>query len=335
LWSLRDSRNNGGTWVHVPPQKIKLLGEIYNGFLPSCLPHQRWPAKHTKKKPQTIDFSLFFLCFSDLFLCFFSFPDLRLSRSFLVHFFSFAYNWWQGGEPQVCRWVEGDEENSRGCRCIWWRPVCADEGSFAASMLMKDGLLWSMVREETGPVSWSVAIAIEETKREEEAAEGKTLGGEVGRRLLGLNRRGKDRFGVTVGTMTIGLWLKNGEGRSRKGDGGRDRSTLVVRRTRDGQLWRHRLALVSKGWATEGGEGRIWNGWGSLALWFLSYVCNLAAKTFTLLMYLMWLMWGDKKLFPFISGKIEWESPPSILVTRNPNWSQRSGTGIGCVKEMY
>jgi hypothetical protein len=114
-------------------------------------------------------------------------------------------------------------------------------------MLMKDGLLWSMVREETGPVSWSVAIAIEETKREEEAAEGKTLGGEVGRRLLGLNRRGKDRFGVTVGTMTIGLWLKNGEGRSRKGDGGRDRSTLVVRRTRDGQLWRHRLALVSKG----------------------------------------------------------------------------------------
>ncbi|KAL3596315.1 hypothetical protein D5086_007952 [Populus alba] len=29
---------------------------------------------------------------------------------------------------------------------------------------------------------------------------------------------------------------------------------------------------------------------------------------------------------------MEWESPPSILVTRNPNWSQRSGTGTGCVK---
>ncbi|KAL9344374.1 hypothetical protein Peur_062049 [Populus x canadensis] len=27
-----------------------------------------------------------------------------------------------------------------------------------------------------------------------------------------------------------------------------------------------------------------------------------------------------------------WESPPSILVTRNLNWSQRSGTGTGCVK---
>ncbi|KAJ6866122.1 hypothetical protein NC652_037616 [Populus alba x Populus x berolinensis] len=27
------------------------------------------------------------------------------------------------------------------------------------------------------------------------------------------------------------------------------------------------------------------------------------------------------------------ESPPSILVTRNPNWSQRSGTETGCVKE--
>ena len=33
--------------------------------------------------------------------------------------------------------------------------------------------------------------------------------------------------------------------------------------------------------------------------------------------------------------KIEWESPPSILVTRNPNWSQRSGTETGCVKGRY
>ena len=30
-----------------------------------------------------------------------------------------------------------------------------------------------------------------------------------------------------------------------------------------------------------------------------------------------------------------WESPPSILVTRNPNWSQRLGTGTGCVKGRY
>ena len=33
--------------------------------------------------------------------------------------------------------------------------------------------------------------------------------------------------------------------------------------------------------------------------------------------------------------KMEWESPPSILVTRNPNWSQRSGTETGCVNGRY
>jgi len=33
--------------------------------------------------------------------------------------------------------------------------------------------------------------------------------------------------------------------------------------------------------------------------------------------------------------KIEWESPPSIMVTRNPNWSQRSGTETGCAKGRY
>ena len=32
---------------------------------------------------------------------------------------------------------------------------------------------------------------------------------------------------------------------------------------------------------------------------------------------------------------MEWESPPSILVIRNPNWSQKSGTGFGCVKGRY
>ena len=55
-----------------------------------------------------------------------------------------------------------------------------------------------------------------------------------------------------------------------------------------------------------------------------------------ILFYLkMWQMWGDKDLLSFISGIMEWESPPSILVTRNLNWSQRSGTGTGCVKGRY
>jgi hypothetical protein len=51
--------------------------------------------------------------------------------------------------------------------------------------------------------------------------------------------------------------------------------------------------------------------------------------------YLMWQMWEDKEFLSFISEKMEWESPPSILVTRNPNWSHRSGTGTGCVKGRY
>jgi len=49
----------------------------------------------------------------------------------------------------------------------------------------------------------------------------------------------------------------------------------------------------------------------------------------------VWQMCGDKEFLSFINGKMEWESPPSILVTRNPNWSQRSGTGTGCVKGSY
>ena len=40
----------------------------------------------------------------------------------------------------------------------------------------------------------------------------------------------------------------------------------------------------------------------------------------------------DKEFLSFISGKREWELPPSILITRNPNWSQRSSIGTGCVK---
>jgi hypothetical protein len=44
---------------------------------------------------------------------------------------------------------------------------------------------------------------------------------------------------------------------------------------------------------------------------------------------------GGQENLVFYRWKVEWESPPSILVTRNPNWSQRSGTGTGCVKGRY
>ena len=67
----------------------------------------------------------------------------------------------------------------------------------------------------------------------------------------------------------------------------------------------------------------------------MSHVCGVVAKTSTLKFYLMWQMWGDKEFLFFINGKIEWESPPSILVIRNRNWSQKSGTATGCVKERY
>ena len=67
----------------------------------------------------------------------------------------------------------------------------------------------------------------------------------------------------------------------------------------------------------------------------MSHVCGVAPKTSTLKFYLMWQMWGDKEFLSFINEKLEWESPPSILVTRNLNWSQRSSTGTGCVKGRY
>jgi len=44
---------------------------------------------------------------------------------------------------------------------------------------------------------------------------------------------------------------------------------------------------------------------------------------------------GRQENIVFCWKKMEWESPPSILVTRNPNWSQRLGTGTGCVKGRY
>jgi len=49
------------------------------------------------------------------------------------------------------------------------------------------------------------------------------------------------------------------------------------------------------------------------------YICGVAVKISTLKIYLMWQMWGDNEFLSFISGKIEWESPPSILVTKNLN----------------
>ena len=44
---------------------------------------------------------------------------------------------------------------------------------------------------------------------------------------------------------------------------------------------------------------------------------------------------GRQENIVFCWKKMEWESPPSILVTRNPNWSQRLGTGTSCVKGRY
>ena len=49
----------------------------------------------------------------------------------------------------------------------------------------------------------------------------------------------------------------------------------------------------------------------------------------------IWQVWGDNEFLSFIGGKFEWESPSSILITRNPNWSQRSGTETGFLNGMY
>jgi hypothetical protein len=58
-------------------------------------------------------------------------------------------------------------------------------------------------------------------------------------------------------------------------------------------------------------------------------------------LYSLWYVWVsgkkgvDEDFLFFINVKREWESPPSILVTRNLNWSQRSGTEIDCVNRRY
>jgi hypothetical protein len=48
----------------------------------------------------------------------------------------------------------------------------------------------------------------------------------------------------------------------------------------------------------------------------------------------IWQIWRDKE-FLFLIIKMEWASPPSVMVTRNLNWSQRSGTETGCIKGRY
>jgi hypothetical protein len=52
-------------------------------------------------------------------------------------------------------------------------------------------------------------------------------------------------------------------------------------------------------------------------------------------MWSIWHMWRDKEFLSLISKKLEWESPPNILITRNPNWSQILGTETSCVKGRY
>ena len=44
---------------------------------------------------------------------------------------------------------------------------------------------------------------------------------------------------------------------------------------------------------------------------------------------------GKQGILVFYQWKNGMESPPNIMVTRNPNWSQRSSTETGCVKGRY
>jgi len=67
----------------------------------------------------------------------------------------------------------------------------------------------------------------------------------------------------------------------------------------------------------------------------LSHVCGVAAIIHPHVWIYISGKCGKTRNSCFLSvEKMEWESP-SILVTRNPNWSQRSGTKTGCVKGMY
>jgi len=69
----------------------------------------------------------------------------------------------------------------------------------------------------------------------------------------------------------------------------------------------------------------------------LSHVCGVAA--IVLHTHVVWVYLVNVRRqgihVSYQWKKMKWESPPSIMVTRNPNWSQRSGTETGCVKGRY
>lgn len=68
----------------------------------------------------------------------------------------------------------------------------------------------------------------------------------------------------------------------------------------------------------------------------VSHVCDVAGEYSTSSNVSgKYEIWGDNDSLSLISGKRERESPPSILVTRNPNWHQRSGMGTSCLKKRY
>jgi len=77
----------------------------------------------------------------------------------------------------------------------------------------------------------------------------------------------------------------------------------------------------------------------NLVLWGVSRVRDVAASIPLLKLGSVYDIYlanvGRQENIVFCWKKMEWESPPSILVTRNPNWSQRLGTGTGCVKGRY
>jgi hypothetical protein len=69
------------------------------------------------------------------------------------------------------------------------------------------------------------------------------------------------------------------------------------------------------------------------------YVCGVATITHHP-HYQVWYVYlgkyGEtKNSCLLLVKKIEWKSPPGILVIRNPNWFQRLGTKTGCVKGRY
>jgi len=67
----------------------------------------------------------------------------------------------------------------------------------------------------------------------------------------------------------------------------------------------------------------------------VSHVCGVVAIVLHTQLCVCLKIWRDKEFLSLNGGKIDWESPPSILVTRNHNWSQRSGTETSCVKGRY